>query len=110
MVPGKRILRNKLNSTLNEMDSELSKIIDGTGKLRFRRSRGIICIRSILPYTSPFKWKASGRRWSWIYPRIIPGMVAHDGLLLVVWSISVKYYQKYLFKVRFHGNNVINLN
>ena len=35
MVPGKRILRNKLNSTLNEMDSELSKIIDGTGRQRW---------------------------------------------------------------------------
>ena len=41
MVPGKRILRNKLNSTLNEMDSELSKIIDGTGR------RGLTCSASI---------------------------------------------------------------
>lgn len=45
MVPEKRILRNMLNSTLNEMDSELSKIIDGTGKPRFTRSELVKTIK-----------------------------------------------------------------
>ena len=42
MVPGKIILRKQLNSTLNEMDSELSKIIDGTGKRSPKISFAII--------------------------------------------------------------------
>ena len=53
MVPEKRILRNKLNSTLNEMDSELSKIIDGTGKPRFTRSELVKTIKRRLSVGLP---------------------------------------------------------